>query len=235
MLLGRLEITTVTRPVLEKYASLTGNTELAQLLTNDAALQDYLYGRLWLDILQDFPLGELAAEEVLPIFRAIPPRLYSISSSPKMHPGQVHVTVGVVRYHAHNLDREGVSSNYLVRRPIGSHIPVFTQTNAHFRPPKDPSLPMIMVGPGTGVAPFRGFVDQHQACDFLYQQEWEDKLKRSMLSKLSLAFSRDQTERIYVHQRMREEAQALYALLEEGGSFISVAMRRAWPRMFILL
>ena len=236
MLLGRLEITTVTRPVLEKYASLTGNAELAQLLTNDAALQDYLYGRLWLDILRDFPPGELTAEEVLPIFRAIPPRLYSISSSPKMHPGQVHVTVGVVRYHAHDLDREGVSSNYLARRPIGSHIPVFTQTNAHFRPPKDPASPMIMVGPGTGVAPFRGFVeereaigasgknwlffgDQHQASDFLYQQEWEDKLKRGVLSKLSLAFSRDQTERIYVHQRMREEAQALYALLEEGGSF----------------
>lgn len=236
MLLGRLEITIVTRPVLEKYASLTDNAELAQLLTNDAALQDYLYGRLWLDIMQDFPPGALATEEVLQIFRAIPPRLYSISSSPKMHPGQVHVTVGVVRYHAHGLDCEGVCSNYLARRPAGSRIPVFTQANSHFHPPKDPSLPMIMVGPGTGIAPFRAFIeereaigasgknwlffgDQHHASDFLYQQEWEDKLKRCVLSKLSLAFSRDQTERIYVQQRMREEAEALYALLEEGGSF----------------
>ena len=236
ILRGRLEITTVTRPVLEKYASLTGNAELAKLLTDDTDLQEYLYGRLWLDILQDFSPGTLAAEEVLQIFRAIPPRLYSISSSPKMHPGQVHVTVGVVRYHAHDLDREGVSSNYLARRPADSRIPVFTQANPHFRPPKDPALPMIMVGPGTGVAPFRAFIeereaigasgknwlffgDQHQASDFLYRQELEDKLKRGVLSKLSLAFSRDQTERIYVQQRMREEADALYALLEEGGSF----------------
>lgn len=236
MLLGRLEITTVTRPVLEKYANINANAELAQLLTNDTALQDYLYGRLWLDIFQDFPPGALAVEEILQIFRAIPPRLYSISSSPKMHPGQVHVTVGVVRYYAHDLDREGVCSNYLARRPIGSRIPVFIQTNSHFRPPNNPTLPMIMVGPGTGIAPFRAFIeereaigasgknwlfygDQHQASDFLYQQEWEDKLKRGVLSKLSLAFSRDQTERIYVQQRMREEGQALYAWLEEGGSF----------------
>ena len=153
-----------------------------------------------------------------------------------MHPGQVHATVGVVRYHAHDLDREGVCSNYLAHRPAGSSIPVFTQANSHFRPPKDPALPMIMVGPGTGVAPFRAFIeereaigasgknwlffgDQHRTSDFLYQQEWEEKLERGVLSKLSLAFSRDQDERIYVHHRMREEAEALYALLEEGGSF----------------
>lgn len=236
ILLGRLEITTVTRPVLEKYASLISNTELAQLLADDIALQDYLYGRLWLDIFQDFPPHALAIEEILQIFRTMPPRLYSISSSPKMHPGQVHITVGVVRYHAHDLDREGVCSNYLARRPVDSRIPVFTQTNSHFRPPKDPALPMIMVGPGTGIAPFRAFIeereaigasgknwlffgDQHLASDFLYQQEWEDKLKRGVLTKLSLAFSRDQAERIYVQQRMREEAQALYAWLEEGASF----------------
>lgn len=236
MLLGRLEITTVTRPVLEKYAGLTGSTALAQLLTNDAALQDYLYGRFWLDILQDFSPGTLAAEEIVQIFRAIPPRLYSISSSQKMHPGQVHVTVGVLRYFAHDLNREGVSSNYLAHRPVGSRIPIFTQANSHFHPPKDPALPMIMVGPGTGVAPFRAFIeereaigasgknwlffgDQHQASDFLYRQEWEDKLKRGVLSTLSLAFSRDQAERIYVHQRMREEAKVLYTWLEEGGSF----------------
>ncbi len=236
VLLGRLEITTVTRLVLEKYASLVQHTQLAQLLTDDVALQNYLYGRLWLDVLQDFPPEKLETEEILEIFRAIPPRLYSISSSPKMHPGQVHVTVGVVHYHAHGLDREGVSSNYLARRSIGSRIPVFTQANSHFHPPKDPALPMIMVGPGTGVAPFRAFIeereavgatgknwlffgDQHQASDFLYQREWEDKLARGILSKLSLAFSRDQSERIYVQQRMREEAKTLYAWLEEGGSF----------------
>lgn len=236
MLFGRLEITTVTRPVLEKYAGLTGNTELEKLLADDTGLDDYLYGRLWLDILRDFPPEALAVEEIVKIFRAIPPRLYSISSSPKMHPGQVHVTLGVVRYHSYELDREGVCSNYLARRPVDASIPIYTQANSHFRPPKDPTLPMIMVGPGTGIAPFRAFIeereatgatgknwlffgDQHRKSDFLYQQELEEKLERGVLSKLSLAFSRDQDERIYVHHRMREEGDELYALLEEGGSF----------------
>jgi sulfite reductase (NADPH) flavoprotein alpha-component len=150
---------------------------------------------------------------------------------------QVHLTVGAVRYHAHGRDREGVCSTFLAGR-LGREekLGVFVQPNKHFRPPADPNAPAIMVGPGTGIAPFRAFVqereatgatgkswlfcgDQRRAVDYLYADEWEDKLRRGVLSRLDLAFSRDQTEKIYVQTRMLEQAKALYGWLQEGAHF----------------
>jgi sulfite reductase (NADPH) flavoprotein alpha-component len=169
--------------------------------------------------------------------RKLPPRLYSIASSPKAHPGEVHLTVGVVRYDSNGRERKGVCSTYLADRiEEGSAIDVFVTPNKHFKVPANPDAPLIMVGPGTGIAPFRAFIeerqateakgknwlifgDQHYLTDFLYQTEWQSYLEDGVLTKLDVAFSRDQAEKIYVQDRMRENAKELYAWLEEGASF----------------
>jgi sulfite reductase (NADPH) flavoprotein alpha-component len=171
------------------------------------------------------------------IFRKLPPRLYSIASSPLAHPDEVHLTVAAVRYHAHGRSRKGVCSTYLADlvNP-GDKVPVFVQPNKNFRLPADGSTPVIMVGPGTGIAPFRAFVehraalgsagknwlfmgDQHYLYDFLYQLEWQDHLKSGVLSRLDVAFSRDQPEKIYVQHRIKERGRELYAWLEDGAHF----------------
>lgn len=165
------------------------------------------------------------------------PRLYSISSSPKAHPGQVHLTVGAVRYEADGYRHAGVCSTFLADRlAVGEACGVFIQPSKHFRPPADPSRPMIMVGPGTGIAPFRGFLhdrqaagasgknwlffgDQKSATDFLYEEELRAFQKLGLLTRLDTAFSRDQAEKIYVQHRMLEAARDLWAWLEEGAHF----------------
>ncbi|BCX89124.1 sulfite reductase (NADPH) flavoprotein alpha-component [Methylomarinovum tepidoasis] len=231
---SRLDITSLTRPLLEKYAEASG-AELQPLLADAKALEDYLWGRQLIDLVEDYP-PKLDPQAFVALLRKLPPRLYSISSSPRMHPGQVHLTVGVVRYHSHGRDREGICSNYLARRRPGETALAFVQVNDHFRLPQDGSADVIMVGSGTGIAPFRAFLeereasgaagrnwlffgDQHQATDFLYAEELEDKRKRGVLTRLSLAFSRDQERRIYVQHRMQEEAVELYAWLEGGAYF----------------
>jgi sulfite reductase (NADPH) flavoprotein alpha-component len=171
------------------------------------------------------------------IFRKLPPRLYSIASSPLAHPDQVHLTVAAVRYETHGRSRKGVCSTYLADlvKP-GDHAEVFVQPNKNFRLPADGSVPIIMVGPGTGIAPFRAFVehraalggsgknwlfmgDQHYLYDFLYQLEWQEYLKNGSLHRLDVAFSRDQPEKVYVQHRMKERAKDLYAWLEQGAHF----------------
>lgn len=169
--------------------------------------------------------------------KAIAPRLYSISSSPKAHPGQVHLTVGAVRYELGGRARKGVASTFLAERAL-SHgkVGVFVHSNKAFRPPADPSAPMIMVGPGTGIAPFRAFLeeraatkapgknwlffgDQKASTDFLYREELESLKSSGIINRLDLAFSRDQKEKIYVQNRMVEAAGELFAWLEQGGCF----------------
>lgn len=165
------------------------------------------------------------------------PRLYSISSSPKAHPGQVHLTVGAVRYEADGLRHAGVCSTFLADRlVVGETTGVFIQPSKHFRPPADPSRPMIMVGPGTGIAPFRAFLeerqatgasgknwlffgDQKSATDFLYEDQLRDFQQSGLLTRLDTAFSRDQAEKIYVQHRMLEAARELWAWLEDGAHF----------------
>ncbi|WP_228719945.1 assimilatory sulfite reductase (NADPH) flavoprotein subunit [Methylococcus geothermalis] len=234
-----LDITGLSRVLVEKYAELSGSRVLAGLLADadPARLDGYLWGRQIIDLIEDFPLQGIPPQTFVDLLRRMPPRLYSIASSMKAHPGQVHLTVGVVRYHAHGRDREGVCSTYLAGR-VGAdeRLAIFVQPNKHFRLPKDPATPLIMVGPGTGIAPFRGFVeereatgaagknwlyfgDQRRATDYLYREEWEDKLSRGVLTRLDLAFSRDQERKVYVQTRMLENARDMYAWLEEGACF----------------
>jgi sulfite reductase (NADPH) flavoprotein alpha-component len=233
------DITALSRNVLAKLAETTGSTALKQLLADDAkdGLKEYLHGREIVDAIQDFAPDGLSADALAGLFRKLPPRLYSIASSPLAHPDEVHLTVAAVRYESHGRTRKGVCSTYLadlVRS--GDQVPVFVQPNKNFRLPADGSAPIIMVGPGTGIAPFRAFVehraalgdngkswlfmgDQHYLYDFLYQLEWQDHLKCGALSRLDVAFSRDQPEKVYVQHRLLERAREVYAWLEEGAHF----------------
>ena len=233
------DITALSRNVLAKLAEATGSAALQSLLADDAKdrLKQFVTGREILDALIEFAPGGLAADVLAGLFRKLPPRLYSIASSPLAHPDEVHLTVAAVRYRSHGRARKGVCSTYLADlvKP-GDSVPVFVQPNKNFRLPADPSLPVIMVGPGTGIAPFRAFVehraatgatgrnwlfmgDQHYLYDFLYQLEWQEHLKSGALTRLDVAFSRDQPEKVYVQHRMRERAADIHAWLEEGAHF----------------
>jgi sulfite reductase (NADPH) flavoprotein alpha-component len=233
------DITALSRNVLSKIAEASDSAKLRELLADDAKerLKGYVNGREIIDALHDFAPAGLSAESLAGLFRKLPPRLYSIASSPLAHPDQVHLTVAAVRYETHGRQRKGVCSTYLADlvKP-GDTTEVFVQPNKNFRLPEDSATPVIMVGPGTGVAPFRAFVehrgalgakgknwlfmgDQHYLYDFLYQLEWQDHLKSGALTRLDLAFSRDQPEKVYVQHRMRERGKDLYAWLEEGAHF----------------
>ncbi len=233
------DITALSRAVLTKLQALSGSEKLAALLADDAKdqLKDYLWGRWIADAIADFAPGGLAAADLASIFRKLPPRLYSIASSPLAHPGEVHLTVASVRYQAHGQPRKGVASTYLADLvEKGGQVPVYTHQNKNFRLPASSDTPVIMVGPGTGVAPFRAFVehraalgnpgknwlffgDQRYTYDFLYQTEWQEHLKDGNLTKLDVAFSRDQPEKVYVQHRMIERAKDLYAWLQDGAHF----------------
>lgn len=233
------EITVVTQAVFRKYAELTGNARMREMLedSQSAALKDWLYGKQLADLVFEYPADGIDLEGFISLLRKLPPRLYSIASSLKAHPEEVHLTVGAVRYSRHGLPLDGVASSYLADRvAVGEGAPVYIQANRSFNLPEDPETPIIMVGPGTGIAPFRAFVeerkatgapgknwlffgDQHFSTDFLYQLEWQDYLKDGVLTRLNTAFSRDQPHKIYVQNRMREEAKALYAWLEDGAAF----------------
>lgn len=238
-LTSQLDVTAISLPVLKRWNEIAKDAKLAEMLLpeNKAALQDYLYGREIIDVLHDFPAKEVTADALVGIMRKLPPRLYSIASSPKAHPGEVHLTVGVVRYDAHGRNRKGVCSTYLAERiEEGGKAEIFVTPNKHFKIPANNDAPMIMVGPGTGIAPFRAFVeerkeigakgknwlffgDQHYLTDFLYQTEWQDYLADGILTKLDVAFSRDQKDKVYVQDRMRENSKELYEWLEQGASF----------------
>ena len=233
------DITALSKVVLKKLAEVTGSAMLGELLAEDAndKLRAYIEGREIIDALIDFAPNGLSAEALTGIFRKLPIRLYSIASSLLAHPEEVHLTVAAVRYETHGRSRKGVCSTYLSDvAKSGTNVAVFVQPNKNFRLPADGSTPIIMVGPGTGVAPFRAFVehraalgstgknwlffgDQRYTYDFLYQLEWQDFLKNGQLTKLDLAFSRDQPEKVYVQDKMVEKGAELYAWLEEGAHF----------------
>ncbi|MBC8126109.1 MAG: assimilatory sulfite reductase (NADPH) flavoprotein subunit [Gloeobacteraceae cyanobacterium ES-bin-144] len=230
------DITALSRNVLTKLAETSGSASLKVLLADDAKekLKEYVDGREIVDAIEDYAPAGLSAEALTSIFRKLPPRLYSIASSPLAHPDEVHLTVAAVRYHTHNRSRKGVCSTYLADQvKPGDLTSLFVQPNKNFRLPADGSVPIIMVGPGTGIAPFRAFVehraalgssgenwlfmgDQHYLYDFLYQLEWQEHLKTGALTRLDVAFSRDQPEKIYVQHRMQQYSKELYAWLEKG-------------------
>lgn len=233
------DITALSRAVLTKLADAANSENLRKLLADDAKeeLKKYTYGREIVDAILDFAPAGLTAQALAGIFRKLPPRLYSIASSPMAHAGEVHLTVGAVRYETHGKKRKGVCSTYLadlVKK--GATVPVFIQPNKNFRLPADHGTNIIMVGPGTGIAPFRSFInhraateatgknwlffgDQRFTYDFLYQLEWQDHLKNGALHRLDVAFSRDQPEKIYVQDKLREHGKDVYTWLEEGAHF----------------
>ena len=234
-----LDITSLTKPILEKYNKVAASDRITTLTNKEhsAELKDYLYGRQVVDVLEDFPVKGLKPDDLAGILRKMPPRLYSIASSIKAHPDEVHLTVAVVRYDAHGKGRVGVCSSYMADRvAIGETMPIYTHNNKNFKLPESGDTPIIMVGPGTGIAPFRAFVEErfevgakgknwlffgerNYSYDFLYQLEWQDHLKSGALNRLDVAFSRDQKKKIYVQDRILQQADALWAWLEEGAHF----------------
>lgn len=177
-----------------------------------------------------------AAQQLVDALRALQPRLYSIASSPNAHPGEVHLTVGAVRYATHGKQRKGVASTFLADRCLcGAKVNVYLQRSAHFHLPETDDIPLIMIGPGTGIAPFRAFLeeratheshgrnwlffgDQHEADDFLYRQEIESWLKQGMLERFDAAWSRDQAEKIYVQHRMLDAGAEIWNWLQDGAA-----------------
>jgi len=238
-LVHHYEITRIPAPLLKAVAERSGDAELQKLTAPgvNGELSKFLWGREIIDLLHGHPKAKFTPSEFVALLKKLQPRLYSISSSPKAHPGEVHLCVGVVRYDSLGRARKGVCSTFLAERvPAGGAVPVFVHHNKNFRPPANPDAPMIMVGPGTGIAPFRAFLeerrasgakgrnwlfygDQRSATDFLFRDELEAMQREGTLHRLDLAFSRDQAEKIYVQTRMLEHAQELYAWLEEGGGF----------------
>lgn len=230
------EITVLTKPLLEKLTRFTPDHRLKELLDTEQTevIKEYMYGRDLLDVVRDFGPWEASASEFISLLRKMPARQYSIASSFKANPDEVHLTISTVRYEAHGRDRVGVCSGQCaIRIEPGDTLPVYVQRNDNFKLPANPDTPIIMVGPGTGVAPYRAFLeereeidakgktwlffgDQHFTTDFLYQVEWQQWLKTGVLTRMDVAFSRDTDEKIYVQHRMLERSQELFQWLEEG-------------------
>ncbi|WP_405638971.1 sulfite reductase subunit alpha [Streptomyces uncialis] len=233
------EIRTPSKDLVADLVERAPTSELAAIVAHGdrSDLDSWLRGRDVLDLLRDAGSAAPGLEELLPLLRPLQARQYSISSSPLAHPDRVHLTVASVRYGTPDRRYEGVASTYLADRVGGDEqdavVGVHLQPNASFRVPADDSTPMIMIGPGTGIAPFRGFLheraargargrnwlffgDQHRRTDFVYEDELTELGECGVLTRLDLAFSRDQAEKIYVQTRMRERSRELYGWLEDG-------------------
>jgi sulfite reductase (NADPH) flavoprotein alpha-component len=228
------EITTLTKPLLEKAAKFTENSDLQEILNDSERVKSYLEGHDLLDVVRDFGPLSSSPQEFVSILRKMPARLYSIASSLTANPDEVHLTIGAVRYNANGRDRKGVCSIFTAERlQPGDSVPIYIQQNENFKLPANPETPIIMVGPGTGVAPFRSFIqereetgaegkswmffgDQHFVTDFLYQTEWQKWLKDGVLTRMDVAFSRDTAEKVYVQHRMLEQSKELFQWLQEG-------------------
>ena len=242
-LTDKLSLAGPTKKILETFAAKTADSkeqaQLASLLAADAAeaREAFLEQREYIDLIEEFPGVKLGAQELVDHLRRLMPRLYSIASSPVLHPSQVHLTVAPVRYESNGRRRYGVCSTFLADRVTRrkTSIPVFV-AESHFGLPEDSTKDIIMVGPGTGVAPFRAFTqervatqatgrnwlffgDQHEATDYLYAEEWKNLLTAGKLARVDLAFSRDQARKVYVQDRMREAAAELWSWINGGAHF----------------
>lgn len=229
------EVTLLTRDVIEKYAEKTEIEAVKAILEDDKKLDDYLYGHDVLDLLHEFPF-KLTATEFLELLRSLPPRLYSISSSQEAVEDEVHITVSRVRYENKGRKRYGACSTFLADRlQIDDEVLIYIDKNPNFRLPQN-GTPIIMVGAGTGIAPYRAFLQQresaelkgkswlffgerHFASDFLYQLEWQKYLQKGFLEKIDLAFSRDQKEKVYVQHKLLEQQKELFEWINNGAIF----------------
>lgn len=235
-------ITTPSKEFLAAIVAKCGDAamELADLISDPARkkeLEQYLWGRETIDFLLEHPKLQWTPEEFAKTLRKLQPRLYSIASSQKAVGESVHLTIATVRYESFGRKRSGVASTFFADRTGPTiPVPVFVHTAKHFRLPEDPAIPIIMVGPGTGVAPFRAFLQERKAVggggknwlffgeqrrdsDFLYQSELEDMQGAGILTRLDVAFSRDQAEKVYVQHKMREASSELFSWLEAGAHF----------------
>lgn len=238
-LLKHFHITTPSKQFLEAIAQRSANAELRELMQPDrkADLERYLWGLEIIDFILDNPSVRFTVEEFVATLRKLQPRLYSVGSSLKAYPEQVHFIIVTVRYESHGRQREGVASTYLADRLTpDNRLPMFVHVAKGFRLPEDSSTPVIMVGPGTGIAPFRAFLQERDAvgasgrnwlffgeqrakCDFFYEAEFAAALKAGILTRFDTAFSRDQSHKIYVQHRMLENGKELFVWLEEGAHF----------------
>jgi sulfite reductase (NADPH) flavoprotein alpha-component len=242
-LTSRLALAKPTRKILETLAAkASGEADRAKLAVllapeNKDQLAGYLEDREYIDLLTEFPSAKLAPQELSDHLRKLMPRLYSIASSSKPYPNEVHLTVAIVRYETNHRSRVGVCSTFMADRVElkNTPVPVFV-SDSHFGVPEDGSKDIIMVGPGTGIAPFRAFMqeriathatgrnwlffgDQHRATDYLYEEEWVQWQAQGALARVDLAFSRDQLLKIYVQDRMRENAAELWSWIKGGAHF----------------
>lgn len=233
----KLEIRNPSLEFVESVAERSGDTKLQVLLDNREKLEHFLYGKDIVDLLKTYDSAEFTLQNVVDLLKPLAPRAYSISSSINKHDKQVHLTVGSVRYDLKAREHLGVCSTWLADSvEVGDDVPCYFSPNKHFTVPADDTLPMIMVGPGTGIAPFRAFLeerevrgasgdnwlffgDREEKNDFVYRDELSAWQQSGVLSKLSLAFSRDQAEKIYVQTRMAENGKELFDWLERGAYF----------------
>lgn len=230
-----LEITVLSFDTLEKYFDVTQNNDLENLLDDDQLLDDYLFGHDLLDLLEDFPF-EWTPNQLVEILRQLPPRLYSIASSQDKVGDQIHITVSVVRYERKNRLRNGACSSHLADNiEIDDQVPVYIEKNPSFKLPLNGSK-IIMVGAGTGIAPYRAFLQQRENdnksggtwlffgdrrynSDFLYRDDWQKWLETKHLEKMELAFSRDQEDKVYVQHKLFDNQQEIYRWIEDGAYF----------------
>ncbi|MEB6338225.1 NADPH-dependent assimilatory sulfite reductase flavoprotein subunit [Serratia rhizosphaerae] len=227
------ELTQNTTPIVEKYAALARDEKLLALVADKAALQQYAHNTPIVDMVRQAPV-ELNAEQLLGLLRPLTPRLYSIASSQAETENEVHVTVGVVRYDIDGRARAGGASSFLADRlEEDGDVRVFIEHNDNFRLPANPDTPVIMIGPGTGIAPFRAFMQQRDADgaggknwlffgnphfteDFLYQVEWQRYVKDGLLTRIDLAWSRDQQHKVYVQDKLREQGAEVWRWIQQG-------------------
>ncbi|MEM0516577.1 assimilatory sulfite reductase (NADPH) flavoprotein subunit [Pseudoalteromonas sp. YIC-827] len=232
-LIERLELTQSYPGFVEKYAAVTENAELLALVADKAAMREYIEARQTYDVILQNP-AKVSAQELVDSLRKVQPRLYSIASSQAEVEDEVHLTLAVVEFDGFGEQHLGGCSGYLGRfAEEGATIKVFTEHNDNFRLPADDNTPVIMIGPGTGIAPFRAFLQEREARDaqgnnwlffgnphftqdFLYQTEIQGYLKSGLLTKIDVAWSRDQAQKVYVQDRIREQGEQLFAWLEQG-------------------
>ena len=236
-LLHKFACTVVSKIQIKKFNEIAQMSALEELLKieNKQALIDYMWGRELIDLFKEYPQQGLSVENFIALLRPMPPRLYSIASSLSAHSDEVHLTVAVVRYDSFGRKRKGVCSSYLAER-VGETIPCYFHPNKNFKLPQNQEAPVIMVGPGTGIAPFRAFIeerqttgapgknwlffgDRSQKTDYLYGNEWETYRKDGILNELDLAWSRDQSEKVYVQHKMLEKGAELWKWLQDGAVF----------------
>ncbi len=234
-LASKHDVSTLSAHVVRSLAELTGDPSIKDLAGDPERLAEFLPGRHVVDLLTAFP-NKLTPAQLTGLLRPLPPRLYSVASSQAMVGEEAHLLIGAVRYQTHGRDRGGVASTHIAdRRRVGDHLGIHVKANPHFRLPADPATPIVMIGPGTGVAPFRAFMqerdaagiagkswlffgDQRYTHDFLYQLEWQDLVERGVLGRIDVAFSRDQDAKVYVQHRMWEARRDLHRWIEDGAT-----------------